>query len=151
MKPCFDRTGWYELYSLQTELNRFSYGFKKGSFQWACNRGREHCVEHTRIQVYCKPYFPVQAHNRRFRPYTSKYESEKTHILAYFTWWKVIKSNMHCVKSVRIQSYSGTHFPAFEMNMESYPVSLRMQSECRKMRTRITPNTDTFYAVMIWL
>ena len=26
-------------------------------------------------------------------------------------------------------------------------VSLRIQSECGKLRTRITPNTDTFYAV----
>ena len=28
-----------------------------------------------------------------------------------------------------------------------YFVSLRIQSECGKIRTRITPNTDTFYAV----
>ena len=27
-------------------------------------------------------------------------------------------------------------------------VSLRIQSECGKMRTRITPNTDTFHAVL---
>ena len=45
-----------------------------------------------------------------------------------------------CVKSVRIWSYSGPHFPAFV-------VSLRIQSKCGKMRTRITPNTDTFYTV----
>ena len=30
---------------------------------------------------------------------------------------------------------------------ERYRVSLRIQSECRKTWTRITPNTDTFYAV----
>ena len=30
-------------------------------------------------------------------------------------------------------------------------VSLRIQSECRKMRTRIIPNTDTFCAVLILL
>ena len=30
-----------------------------------------------------------------------------------------------------------------------YKVSLCIQSECRKMRTRITPNTDTFYAVRV--
>ena len=28
-------------------------------------------------------------------------------------------------------------------------VSLRIQSECGKIRTRITPNTDTFHAVMV--
>ena len=31
--------------------------------------------------------------------------------------------------------------------MERYSVSLRIQSECGKTGTRITPNTDTFYAV----
>ena len=51
-----------------------------------------------------------------------------------------------CVKSVRIQNYSGPHFPAFGLNTES---DTRIQSECGKMRTRITPNTDTFYEVNI--
>ena len=53
----------------------------------------------------------------------------------------------HCVKSVRIRSYSGQHFRAFGLNKERY----RIQSECGKMRTRITPNTDTFYAVQGFL
>ena len=53
----------------------------------------------------------------------------------------------HCVKSVRIRSYSGPHFPAFGLNTERSGVSLRIQSECGKIRTRITPNTDIFYAV----
>ena len=39
------------------------------------------------------------------------------------------------------------HFLAYGLNTEIYGVSLRIQSECGKMRTRITPNTDTFYAV----
>ena len=30
---------------------------------------------------------------------------------------------------------------------EKHSVSLRIQSECGKVQTRITPNTDTFYAV----
>ena len=55
----------------------------------------------------------------------------------------------HCVKSVRIRSYSGPYFPAFELNTERYGVSLRIQSECEKIRTRITPNTDTFHAVPV--
>ena len=52
-----------------------------------------------------------------------------------------------CVKSVCIQSYSGPCFPAFGMNAERCGISLRIQSECGKIRTRITPNTDTFRAV----
>ena len=55
--------------------------------------------------------------------------------------------NYHSVKSVRIWSFSGPHFPAFRLNTERYSVSLRFQSECGKLRARITPNTDTFDAV----
>ena len=38
-------------------------------------------------------------------------------------------------------------FSAFELNTERYWVSLRIQSECEKMWTGITPNTDTLHAV----
>ena len=57
-------------------------------------------------------------------------------------------SIIHCVKSVRNRSYSGPHFSTFGLNMNRYTVSLRIQSKCGKTRTRITPNTDTFYAVI---
>ena len=39
------------------------------------------------------------------------------------------------------------YFPAFKLNTERYSVSLRIQFECGKIRTRKTPNTGTFYAV----
>ena len=61
--------------------------------------------------------------------------------------WSSSSLRKHCVKIVRIQSYSGPHFPAFKLNTERYRVSLRIQSKCGKMRTRITSNTNTFYAV----
>ena len=61
----------------------------------------------------------------------------------------VILNDKHCVKSVRIWSYSGLYFPAFGLNTERYGVSFRIWSECGKMQTRITPNTDTLYAVKI--
>ena len=48
------------------------------------------------------------------------------------------------VKSVRVQSYSCPYFPEFGLNTERHEVSLHIQSECGKIRTRITPNTDTF-------
>ena len=44
----------------------------------------------------------------------------------------------HCVKSVRIRILSGPYSV----------LSLRIQSECRKIRTRNTPITDTFRAVL---
>ena len=55
---------------------------------------------------------------------------------------------MVCMKKDRIWSYSGPHFPAFGLNSERYFVSLCIQFEYGKRRTRITPNKDTFYAVM---
>ena len=55
----------------------------------------------------------------------------------------------NCVKSVCIQSYSGRHFPAFELNTERYYASVLIQSERVKIRTIITLNTCTFYAVFL--
>ena len=40
------------------------------------------------------------------------------------------------VKSAQIQSFSGPYFPTFSLNMERYEVSLRVQSESGKIRTR---------------
>ena len=53
-------------------------------------------------------------------------------------------TNWNCVKSVRIRSYSGPNFAAFGLNTERYGVSLSIRTECGKMRTRITSNTDKF-------
>ena len=55
-------------------------------------------------------------------------------------------SNYHCVKSVRIRSFSGPYFPVFGLNPE---ISLRIQSEYWKIPTRKTLNTDTFHAVIV--
>ena len=41
----------------------------------------------------------------------------------------------------------GPNFPAFGLNTERYGASLRIQSECSKIQTRITLNRDTFCAV----
>ena len=60
-----------------------------------------------------------------------------------------MKKKGHCVKSVRIRSFSGQYFPAFRLNTEGYGVPLRIQLECGKMRAIITPNTDTFHAVKL--
>ena len=53
------------------------------------------------------------------------------------------------MKSVRIRSFSSPHFPAFGLNLEGFEVSLRIQSDDGKIRTRKTPNTDTFHAVFL--
>ena len=55
--------------------------------------------------------------------------------------------NNHCVKNVRIRRFAGPYFPAFGLNTEIYTVSLRIQSECGKIWTRKTLNTDIFHPV----
>ena len=55
--------------------------------------------------------------------------------------------NKQYVESVRIQSFSGPYFLAFELNMETYGVSLRIQPKCGKMQIRKPPITDTFLVV----
>ena len=68
-------------------------------------------------------------------------------LLGHFTKSAFILTNQHCMKRVCILNYSGPHFPAFGMNRERYSISLCIQSYCGNMRTRITPNTDNFYAL----
>ena len=57
----------------------------------------------------------------------------------------------HCVKRIRIRSYSGRHFfrifPHLDWIRRDTPV--RMRENLGKMQTRITPNTDSFYAVSV--
>ena len=61
----------------------------------------------------------------------------------------IFKRIRYCVKSVCTRGYSDPHFPAFGLNMERYGVSLHIQTKCGKLRTRITPNTDTFYVAIV--
>ena len=74
-------------------------------------------------------------------------KGSNNHFCSYsFVTSKRLYRDWYWVKGVRIWSYSGPNFPAFGLNTERY-VSLCIQSECWKMRTRIIPNTDTFHAV----
>ena len=49
-------------------------------------------------------------------------------------YFKVI-AKQHCVKRVRIRSYSGQHFSAFS-HIRTEDGEIRIQSECRKMREK---------------
>ena len=83
-------------------------------------------------------YFMIKSKTRRYSLYHSYYTTHysstifKHNCLALNTAWNV---SVFSVFLVRI-------FPNSE-----YQVSLRFQSDYRKIRTRITPNTDIFYAV----
>ena len=52
------------------------------------------------------------------------------------------RRNFYRVKSVRARSYSGPYLSALGLNTKRCGVSLRIQFECGKIRTRITPNTN---------
>ena len=51
------------------------------------------------------------------------------------------------VKSDRVWSYFGSYFSAFALNSEVYFVNLRIQSECGKIRSRQSLNTDNICKV----
>ena len=70
------------------------------------------------------------------------------HIYEHISYEHIFYIYIHCVKSVHIRGYSGRHFLAFRLNVERYSISFHIQSKCGKMRTKITPNTDTFYAMI---
>ena len=55
------------------------------------------------------------------------------------TKWSIFDAK-HCLKCIRIRSYSGPYFVAFSLNT-------RIKSEFGKMRTRITPNADAVHAM----
>ena len=40
--------------------------------------------------------------------------------------------SVHCTKSVRIRSFSGSYFPTFEVNTEKYSVSLHIHPDAGK-------------------
>ena len=50
---------------------------------------------------------------------------------------------IHCVKSVRILSYSGPHFPAFGLNTERYSV-LRISPYSVRMRENAPQNNSKY-------
>ena len=77
---------------------------------------------------------------------TPLFEVAKTELLGGFI---LCSPRVHYVKSVRIRSFSGPYFPAFGLKTEIYELNLHIQSKCGKIRTRKTPNTDTFYAVVV--
>ena len=51
-------------------------------------------------------------------------------------------------EKVRVRSFSSFYFPTFGLNTERYRVYLRIQSECGKIQTRKTPNTDPLHAAV---
>ena len=69
---------------------------------------------------------------------------------------KILLTNMLFATSSKVSVFGVilVHiFPHSEygLNTERHGVSLSIQSKCGKMRTRITPNTDTFHAVCLYL
>ena len=58
------------------------------------------------------------------------------------------ENHLHCMKNVRIRRFSSEYFPVFGLSTEIYGVNLPIQSQCEKIWTRKTTNTDIFYAVL---
>ena len=94
----------------------------------------------TPVRVDVINRLPVNRHSKGYisMPLLCFLLTSTTHIFA-----------LHYVKSVCIRSFSDRYFRAFGLNSDRYSVSLRIQFEFWKLRTRKTPNTDTFHAVLV--
>ena len=72
-------------------------------------------------------------------------------VVGDFRWFQVTPycNNLgpHSVTTVRIRSFTGSYFPAFGLDTERYGISFRIQSECRKIQTKETPNMNFFHVV----
>ena len=89
-----------------------------------------------------------------YRKRRSKQRSVKKDrtIVNFLVFFVAITRLFHCYlettlwESVRIRSFPGPYFPAFKL-FPYYSISLRIHSEYWKIRTRKTPNANTFHAV----
>ena len=59
-----------------------------------------------------------------------------THVVVTLKSSMVVSDQIIALKVSKYGVFSGPYFPAFGLNTERYSVSLRIQSEYRKMRTR---------------
>ena len=72
--------------------------------------------------------------------------SQMTILHAHFCGYCV---SCHYMEGIGIRSFSSPYFPAFGLNTETQFASLRIQSNCGKIRIRKTSNRDTFHAVCV--
>ena len=79
--------------------------------------------------------------------FQKKFSSKSTTNSAQFSW--SVFSRIWIEYGDLLCKYP--HFPAFGLITEIYSVNARIHSECGEIRTRKTPNTNTFYAVQLQL
>ena len=65
-----------------------------------------------------------------------------------FSNFSLGNSGQHYVKSVRVRKFSGPYLLVFQLNTARY-MTPRIQYKYEKIRTRKTPNKDTFNAVQL--
>ena len=74
---------------------------------------------------------------KRYKVETDVNKFHLIEILVQYSIKEIFRVNdKHCVKSVRIWSFSGPYFPAFGLNTERYGVSFGIQSRSGKIQTR---------------
>ena len=106
---------------------------------------------------YCtkKQSFPLRI-SEELATFTEEILNGKLHFLCSEGLWgsdsifKIGKFTHcpHCVKTVRIRSYSGPYFSALGLNTERFGVSLRIQSECGEIRSVNSVNVRKNFATL---
>ena len=86
------------------------------------------------LYIYFFNYLYFYFYNfNHFFPFLT-FASKRDNFTVFTTIWKqYFACFSHCVKSVRIRSFSGSYCPAFGLNTEINSVNLRIQSKCGKI------------------
>ena len=109
-------------FSLDIEANKkivskFSEGF---DFLWKRDEHKV-CI----FSPILTPHFPMKK---------AKIENKILFLLTKFSYWAIQicqnQGSIHCVKNVRIRSYSSPHFPAFGLNTERHFVLSPNAGKC---------------------
>ena len=152
-----DHTVYFPRYSVNC-VSCFMLGHLMTSWRHRrakCNRkgndGSKFCILLMYIQFHC--IYSQSNHDGCIKPgfITDNYIESHAHRKSVTYKIEQNDFDIHCVKSVRIWSYWDPYILAFGLNRERHSLSPRIQSEIGKIRTGITQNTDTVYAVNILL
>ena len=109
---------------------------------------REECYGHPSFCNYKNPDVNISRSKLKVFCLTGYCSSGERVSLLTLKFGSGNRAGLHCVKSVRTRSVSGLYFPEFGLNTEIYRANLHIQSECGKIKTRKTPNMDTFHTVL---
>ena len=140
------------VYSVYSRLRRWNKGIYrlmyipvslKHKLKFSINNFLSKCEQVSRkLPIFS--YLLMKFFNRKFHFFVLCINSVSLiKLIKNFVVWN--SRHFQCIKAFRTRSFSSLYFPDFGVNTEKIFLNLLILFECGKMRTRKTPNTDTFH------